>query len=114
MLGAITLFLLTVVIVNIFQNPCSDGRDAASAQVRNFDRSISSFRQQNGRYPLSLDELLPFLDSGEIPKDPWGNDYQMILSNDDVLEIVSFAADGKSGGEDENEDISSLNLDETR
>ena len=47
--------------------------------------AIEAFRLDIGRYPNSLDELIngndpnwrgPYLAKKQIPKDPWGKDYQ--------------------------------------
>ena len=53
-------------------------------------------------YYLSPDQLL----------DPWGQRYELILPGPDghPYEIVTYGADGAPGGEDENADISSVNL----
>ncbi len=56
-------------------------------------------------YYLSHDQLL----------DPWGFEYQYIAPGPGghPYEVISLGADGQLGGEDENADVSSLNLRET-
>ena len=44
-----------------------------------------------------------------VPKDPWGNDYQY-TSSGSTFDLYSFGADGKTGGEEMNKDLSIANL----
>ena len=44
-----------------------------------------------------------------VPKDPWGNDYQY-TSAGSTFDLYSFGADGKTGGEEMNKDLSIANL----
>ena len=48
----------------------------------------------------------PYMD-GQIPVDPWSNPYQIQVpgSNGKPFSVISFGADGKSGGEGINSDI---------
>ncbi len=49
----------------------------------------------------------PYLNNADELKDPWGNDYVLIVPgqfNFD-FDVVSYGADGQSGGEGENKDI---------
>lgn len=49
-----------------------------------------------------------YLEKSKVPPDPWGNEYIYISPgvNDDY-DIISYGADGVPGGEDENKDINS-------
>ena len=42
----------------------------------------------------------------KIPKDAWNNDFVYSLDGS-AFQVISYGADGKEGGEDENADISS-------
>ncbi len=44
-----------------------------------------------------------------VPKDPWGNDYQY-TSDSSSFDLYSLGADGKTGGEDMNKDLSIADL----
>jgi len=48
----------------------------------------------------------PYLD-GQIPVDPWNNPYKIVTpgSNGKSFSVISFGADGRSGGEGLNADI---------
>ena len=50
-----------------------------------------------------------YLDSREVPKDPWGREYAYMAPgrNGEAFEIVCYGADGEEGGDGYNEDISS-------
>ncbi len=106
---AIIAILATIVGVNVFQNIDTAGAGAAQAQIKNFKTAVVAYRLKNKKMPTSLQELLPFMDATEIPKDPWGNDYQFKADGSD-FEIVCYGADGSPGGTDINADISSKNL----
>lgn len=106
---AIIAILATIVGVNVFQNIDTAGAGAAQAQIKNFKTAIVAYRLKNKKMPSSLQDLLPFMDATEIPKDPWGNDYQFKTDGSD-FEIISYGADGSPGGSDAAADISSKNL----
>ncbi len=106
---AIIAILATIVGVNVFQNIDTAGAGAAQAQIKNFKTAVVAYRLKNKKMPTSLQELLPFMDATEIPKDPWGNDYQFKADGSE-FEIVCYGADGSPGGTDINADISSKNL----
>jgi general secretion pathway protein G len=93
----------------------------AAAQIGNFMNALDGFFIDTGRYPDMQEGLSilrdrpdgvqnwngPYLRK-EIPMDPWGNPYHYKTpGRNGGYEIVSFGADGKEGGEDENRDINS-------
>jgi general secretion pathway protein G len=49
-----------------------------------------------------------------LPKDPWGNDYQYVRpgAHSSEFDIYSLGADGQTGGEGNDADIGSWNLDQ--
>ncbi len=52
-----------------------------------------------------------YLKKGKVPKDPWGNDYIYLCPGvHGDCDIVSYGGDGASGGEGENADIKSWEL----
>jgi general secretion pathway protein G len=90
----------------------------AKAQIELFATACDTFRLDMGRFPQSLDELVtksddkkwdgPYLPK-RIPKDPWDNLYEYKSPGEDGrdYDIISYGADGTSGGEGENQDICS-------
>ena len=65
-------------------------------------------RPVGGRLPENWKQYLP-----KVPKDPWGNDYVYICPgmDDRDYDIISFGEDGEQGGEGNNADITSWELD---
>jgi general secretion pathway protein G len=106
---AIIAMLATIVGVNVFGALGEGSRTTAQGQISTFKSAVFQYRMKNKKMPASIQDLMPFLDATEIPKDPWGNDYQFKSDGTD-FEIISFGADGSPGGSEENEDISSKNL----
>ncbi len=104
--------------------------NAAKAQIRSFETGLKLFRLDSGFYPSTEQGLqalvvepttgrIPekykkggYLDSAKVPNDPWGNPYiyESPGSHGFDYEIKSLGADGVEGGEDENADIESWNI----
>jgi general secretion pathway protein G len=50
-----------------------------------------------------------------LPADPWGNPYQYLSPGEKMeIDVWSFGADGRSGGDGTNAEIGNWNLDERR
>jgi len=111
---AIIAILATIVGVNVFQNIDESNQKAAVAQINSFRTAIVSYRLKEKRLPASLQDLLPYLDSNEIPKDPWNNDYIYTVEGSSKFLITSYGADGRPGGTGYDADITSDNLSQFR
>ena len=101
----------------------------ARVQIENFSSAIKMYKIDNGQFPTTeqgLEALVVQPQSGnipkkwkkggylakkQIPKDPWGNDYVYLSPgvNDD-FDISSYGEDGTPGGEDNNKDIKSWEI----
>jgi len=94
---------------------------AAQAQIELFGAALDQYRLDVGKYPTTaegLDALRtkpggaenwsgPYLKK-EIPGDTWGKKYVYASPGEhDDYDIISFGADGKAGGEGEDQDITS-------
>jgi general secretion pathway protein G len=96
---------------------------ACRNQIETFRLSLQAYLLDCGIYPTTGQGLLalwekptlapvpatwrgPYLDR-QLPKDPWGNEYVYKNPGDKDLPftILSYGADGKEGGEDQNADI---------
>jgi general secretion pathway protein G len=99
-------------------------RDAAKSQMSNIEVGLDSYRLDMFQYPNSLEELVknnssdqkwkgPYLKNGTLPKDPWGNPYQYRKPGNEGREydLFSFGADGQDGGEGEQADVLSWQVD---
>lgn len=132
-----TLIELMVVIIILgilamYVAPKIMGRPDEARQVKarldiaSLETAIKLYRLDNGMYPgteQGLQALVAqpetgtlakkwrkggYLEKNRVPKDPWGNEYIYLCPgvNDDY-DIISYGADGVSGGEDKNMDINS-------
>ncbi len=91
---------------------------AAGTQIAQIEVALDAFEIDLGRYPTTSEGLLaltkkPTSDSDgwtqpylrrDVPKDPWGNDYQYRYPgtyNQEGYDLYSFGPDGKLGGDDD-------------
>ena len=94
--------------------------DTAQVQIEDLERAAELFKLDVGRFPSNeegLEALVrqpsgvrgwngPYLRRSELPSDPWGNDYHYANPGQrNQVDIWSYGADGKPGGEGENADI---------
>lgn len=94
----------------------------AKLQIEEFSATLDLYKLDVGRYPDSQEGLQalvqapgsvsgngwrgPYLKKRNVPKDPWGNDYQYRSPGQNGhYEIVSLGADGREGGEGDNKDV---------
>lgn len=91
----------------------------AALQIEDLAATLDLYRLEIGNYPESLDALVqdpgnapnwngPYLRKGDVPKDPWGNEYQYRAPGQHgPVDIWSLGADGQDGGEGEDSDVTS-------
>lgn len=93
---------------------------AAKAQIKLFDTALMTYKLKFKKFPSSSEGLaglnnnpsgIKYLQE-DVPKDPWGNDYQYTSPgrNGNPYEIVSYGSDGAPGGTGFAADIESWNL----
>jgi len=84
-------------------------RQATWTQAANIKTAIAQFEMELGRLPKNLKELVvegdenwpgPFLDSEEVPRDAWGNEFQMEVRGK-RLRVTSPGPDGQLGTDDD-------------
>lgn len=99
-------------------------------QIEGLETALKLYKLDNGTYPTTeqgLQALVErpetqnvqqnwrkggYLEKGKVPKDSWGNEFIYLspgIQGD--YDITSYGADGVPGGEDENKDINSWELD---
>ena len=111
---AIIGMLAVMVAPNLFRQQAGAMRDAALSQISSLETALDSYRLDMNEYPDSLSELMenesgsanwngPYL-RREVPTDPWGNEY-VYQSDGRNFSLISYGADGTSGGEDDDADI---------
>ena len=95
---------------------------AAKTQIKMFDDALTNYKMDVGSYPETdsgLQALVentdnnekwngPYLKPAVVPKDPWGNEYVYTIPGEHGdYDLLSYGADGQSGGSGENADITS-------
>ena len=119
----VTIALLAALIVPNVIGRADDARvTAARTDVGNLMQALKLYKLDNMRYPTPeqglqalvtrpSSEPVPanwksYLD--KLPNDPWGRPYQYMNPGlKGEVDVLSFGADGKSGGEGHNADIGS-------
>jgi general secretion pathway protein G len=98
-------------------------------QIEGLETALKLYKLDNGVYPTTeqgLQALVEepdvenvsqnwrkggYLEKGKVPKDPWGNEYIYLAPGiQGDYDITSYGADGVPGGEDENKDINSWEI----
>ena len=91
-------------------------RVKATEEIRTLMTAVEMYRMTFGQNPESLEALMNnpkgvrFLAQETIPLDPWNNSYVYTLQGPNERAIVSYGADGRSGGSGNEADINSANL----
>jgi general secretion pathway protein G len=101
----------------------------ARVQIEGLETALKLYKLDNGTYPTTeqgLQALVErpdtenvmqrwrkggYLEKDKVPKDPWGNEFIYLspgIQGD--YDISSYGADGVPGGEDENKDINSWEI----
>jgi general secretion pathway protein G len=96
----------------------------AKLQLEDLVATMDMYRLETGRYPTNdegLEALVkkpgnaanwngPYLKKGDVPKDPWGFEYQYRFPGQHGgVDIWTLGADNREGGEGENADVTSWN-----
>ena len=94
----------------------------AKQQIEGFSSALEMYKLDTTKYPTQeqgLEALVtetqgianwkgPYLKKKFIPKDPWGNNYVYIHPGEHGdYDIISYGADGNSGGDGESKDEAS-------
>ncbi len=121
--------LAGLIVPRIMNRPEEARRTKAVLQIEGLETALKLYKLDNGSYPsteqglqalVELPEVgtLPrnwreggYLEKGKLPRDPWDNEYVYLCpGTHGDYDIVSYGADGESGGEGENSDITSWNV----
>jgi len=114
--------LAALIVPNVLERADDARTTAARTDVTNLMQALKLYRLDNQRYPTSeqgLQALIakpttapapvnwrPYLE--KLPNDPWGHAYQYLNPGiKGEVDVMSFGADGQSGGEGKNADIGS-------
>lgn len=113
----------------IMGHPDDAKRTMAGAQIGGLETALESYRLDNGSYPSTeqgLQALIEAPSSGQaaskwreggymkkrkLPTDPWGNAYVYLSpGTHSDFDIISYGADGESGGEGADADINNWEI----
>ena len=114
--------LAALIVPNVLDRADDARATAAKTDIANLGQALKLYKLDNLRYPSAeqgLQALMvkptvgtipgnwrPYLD--KLPNDPWGRSYQYLNPGIKAeIDIMSFGADGQSGGEGKNADIGS-------
>ena len=130
MVVIVILSLLAVLVGPKIIGRSDDAKVAdAKVQIRNLETALKLYKLDSGNYPETEQGLqalvskpttgkIPnkykaegYLESKNIPKDPWGADYVYLSPGEHGdYDLYSFGADGVRGGEGKNEDIENWSM----
>lgn len=114
--------LAALIVPNVLDRADDARVTAAKTDIANLVQQLKMYRLDNQRYPTAeqgLQALIakptagpipnnwkPYLD--KLPNDPWGRPYQYLSPGiKGEVDVMSFGADGQSGGEGKDADIGS-------
>ena len=111
---AIIAMLAVMVAPNLFNQQAGAMRDVARTEISTLEAALDIYRLDIGEYPDTLDGLMeddtdraswngPYLRRA-VPTDPWDNEY-VYEGNGREFTLISYGADGMSGGEEDDADI---------
>lgn len=113
--------LSTVVVVNVVGRSDQAKIAKVKQDFASIQTAASMFRNDHGRWPDSLEELLnpPAPESGPTfeylsrqPLDPWTNELYQFEQTEEGILLVSLGADMAEGGSDINADIRTDDLED--
>ena len=102
--------LATIVIINVMPAADRAAVTKARADIATLEQAVEMYRLDHMTYPTSQQGLQALVSGNYIrrlPDDPWGNAYQYSAPGPEgrPFRIASLGADGREGGDGENEDI---------
>ncbi len=114
--------LAALIVPNVLDRADDARVTAARTDISNVMQALKLYRLDNQRYPTAeqgLKALIakpttppvpanwrPYLE--KLPNDPWGHPYQYLNPGiKGEVDVMSFGADGQSGGEGKNADLGS-------
>lgn len=115
--------LATVVVLNVLPQGDRARAEKAKSDIATIETALDTYKLQNLSYPSTSEGLASLLQPPpsvdptryqkggyikKLPKDPWGRDYLYAMpGTHGDIDIWTYGADGKDGGEGVNSDIGS-------
>jgi len=114
--------LAALIVPRVLDRPDQARQVAAKQDIAGIMQALKLYRLDNGRYPTTQQGLRALVERPEgakawraylerLPNDPWGQPYQYLSPGvKGEIDVFSFGADGKPGGEQGDADIGSWEL----
>jgi general secretion pathway protein G len=119
--------LAAIVVPNVMDSPDEARIVKAKQDIRTLEGSLNLYKLDNFNYPSTeqglealvskptgIPEAKNWKKNGylkKLPKDPWGNDYLYLSPGvNSQIDIFTYGADGRKGGEGNDEDIGNWSL----
>ena len=121
--------LAGLVVPRIMERPGEAKQTKAKIQIQSLETALKLYKLDNGRYPdteQGLEALVQvpesgiipkkwreggYLEKGKLPQDPWGNSFVYLSpGTQGDYDIISYGADAVPGGEGEDQDINSWEI----
>jgi general secretion pathway protein G len=131
----IMVVIIILGILAVYIGPKIMGRPGEAKQVKArvdisaLETALKLYKLDNGKYPTTEQGLqalvekpetgnVPskwreggYLDKGKVPKDPWKNEFLYLSpGTHGDFDIISYGADGVPGGEGEDKDVNSWEI----
>jgi len=114
--------LAALIVPRVLDRPDQARQVAARQDIGGIMQALKLYRLDNGRYPTTAQGLRALTEKPDgasnwrgyldkLPNDPWGHPYQYLspgVKGD--IDVFSFGADNKPGGENGDADIGSWEL----
>jgi len=110
--------IMAFVLPKIYEQMGRATSQEARIRIQHLAGQVEMYKLEVGKYPENLQALQkappgteakwngPYVKDDDL-KDPWGNEFRYTVPGTNrPYDIVSLGADGKSGGEGENRDVS--------
>jgi general secretion pathway protein G len=121
--------LATFVVPKIMGRPAEARRTKAKLDIQSVESALNMFKLDSGFFPSTEQGLAAlvakpdigraarhwreegYLEKGKVPKDPWGSEYVYISPGEHgPFDLISYGGDGEPGGEGEDADVESWNI----
>ena len=101
---AIILMLMGVVTVGVMTGLANSQQQTTKITMTRVAQQIKLHVLMNKSVPSSLGEVFT---NEEVPRDAWNNEFKLEPggSGNDEFDLISFGADGQSGGDGKNADL---------
>ncbi len=122
LLVVVIIGILAAIVVPKLAGRSEDARIAAArADIKSLSGQLATYEVDNGRYPTGDQGLMalilkpgnapepknwkgPYIESRDLPKDPWGHEYLYLCpgqKNNASFDLFSAGPDGQPGTEDD-------------